>query len=184
MNDTINTIKTRRSVRFYEDKPIPKDMLNTIIRCGTLAPSGFNSQPWRFVVVQSDQVKAKLRSLALPAYKEWLVDAPDAIKERQSQINDPVYYNAPVIIFVIGKGMTTDYDCPMACENMMLTARSLGIGSIWVCFGMMPTKTPEIQQVFEIQEDEKVYGPILLGYPKDGQFPDSPPKNEPVIKWM
>ena len=52
MNTVIETIKMRRSVRSYDLKEIPREVLNAIIDAGNAAPSAMNSQPWRFVVVQ------------------------------------------------------------------------------------------------------------------------------------
>ena len=105
-------------------------------------------------------------------------------KERDTEMGDPVYYEAPVIIFVIGSpSITTDMDSPMVCQNMMLAARSFGIGSCWVYFGQLVLDDPEVQKALELKQDEKVYGPILFGYPKDG-FPKSPDKKAPIIKWI
>ncbi|MBN1972513.1 MAG: nitroreductase [Sedimentisphaerales bacterium] len=187
MNKVIETIMSRRSVRFYDTKPIPKEILQTIIDAGNAAPSGMNTQGWRFVVVQGKAFKDKLLSLAMPRYKKWMEKAPQSLSDMRKEIdaaaNDPVYYNAPVIIFVIGSGMTSDFDTPMVCQNMMLAARSLDIGSCWVYFGQLPLDDMEVRKELEIQPDEKVYGPILLGYPK-GEFPKSPKKKEPKIKWI
>lgn len=187
MNKVIETIMNRRSVRFYDAKPIPEDILKTIIDSGNAAPSGMNKQSWRFVVVQGKTFKDKLMSLAIPRYRKWKEKASqefnDTRKEIEAATNDPVYYNAPVIIFVIGSGDTSDFDTPLVCQNIMLAARSLDIGSCWVYFGQLPLDDVEIQKELEIQEGEKVYGPILLGYPK-GNFPQSPQKKEPKIKWI
>ena len=72
MNKIIETIINRRSVRDYDSKPIPKDILQTIINAGNAAPSGMNTQGWRFVVVQTKVFKDKLLSLAIPRYNEWM----------------------------------------------------------------------------------------------------------------
>jgi len=187
MNKIIENIKNRRSVRDYDSKPIPKEILQTIIDAGNAAPSGMNVQSWRFVVVQSKAFKDKLLSLAIPRYNEWMKKAPPSFselrKEIDEKISDPIYYNAPVIIFVIGSGMTGDFDTPMVCQNIMLAARSFGIGSCWVYFGQLPLDDAEVRNELELQEGEKVFGPILLGYPK-GDFPESPEKKEPKIKWI
>jgi len=187
MNKVIETIMSRRSVRSYNSKPIPKEILEAIIDAGNAAPSGMNMQGWRFVVVQDKAFKDKLKSLAIPKYKKWMEQAPQALidirKEIDAATNDPIYYNAPVIIFIIGSGMTGDFDTPMVCENIMLAARSLGIGSCWIYFGQLPLDDTQVREKLEIQEGEKVYGPILLGYPK-GEFPESPKKKEPKVKWI
>lgn len=187
MNQTIEIIESRRSVRQYEQKQIPKNILLEIINAGNLAPSGCNAQEWRFVVIQDETTRKKLASLAMPRYKKWIQNASDGLKTMREDIDassdDPVYYSAPTIVFVIGRGMTGPLDCPMVCQNIMLAARSLDIGSCWVFFGQLILDDEEARKMLELKNDEKVYGPILLGYPKKG-FPESPEKKIPVIKWI
>jgi len=189
MNAVIDAIKKRRSIRSYESKPIPKDVVNMIIEAGNEAPSAMNSQPWRFVVVEEKKIKDKLLGAALPNANKILEMIKDAdperyemIKKRYAELKDPVYYSAPTIIFVIGSGRYADHSCPLACENMMLAAYSLGLGSCWVGFGAMVTEDEEIRNVLELREDDKIFGPILLGYPKG--HPERPPKREPQVKWL
>jgi len=187
MNQAIENIKNRRSVRHYQQKQIPKDLLQEIINAGNLAPSGCNAQEWRFVIVQDEIIRKKLANLALPRYKKWMQNAPQELKDLRENIDavseDPIYYSATTIVFVIGRGMTGPLDCPMVCENIMLAARSLDIGSCWVFFGQMALDDAEFRKMLELKSDEKVYGPILLGYPQDG-FPDSPEKKPAEVKWI
>ena len=187
MNAVIEAIKKRRSVRAYEAKPIPRDVLNAIIEAGNEAPSAMNSQPWRFVVIEDKEAKKKLLAAALPKAKMITEKVKDidperyeAIKKRYAELPDPVYYSAPVIVFVIGNGMYAGHSCPLACENMMLAAYSLGLGSCWVGFGAMVTDDPEVRNLLELQEGDAIFGPILLGYPKTS--PPRPPKKDPNVK--
>ncbi len=62
--DLLNLIEARKSVRKYEDKKIPKEDLDKILRAGWLAPSWMNSQPWKFIAVQNNETKAMLSELA------------------------------------------------------------------------------------------------------------------------
>jgi nitroreductase len=189
MNDVIQTIRKRRSIRSYEAKPVPRDMLNTIIEAGNEAPSAINSQPWRFVVVEGQDAKRKLLGAALPQAKKITEAVKDVdpqryamIKKRQAELQDPVYYSAPSIIFVIGNGRYAAHSCPLACENMMLAAHALGLGSCWVGFGAMVTEDPEVRSLLELGEGDSIYGPILIGYAK-GEA-KRPPKKEPKVKWL
>src|SRR5512135_1411481 len=189
MNAIIEAIRKRRSVRSYQAKPVPRDIVKLIIDAGNEAPSAMNSQPWRFVVIEDLEAKKKLLRAALPNAKKILdlVKESDpvryeAITKRLNELPDPVYYSAPVIVFVIGSGRYADHSCPLACENMMLAAHSLGIGSCWVGFGAMVTEDAEVRKSLELKEDEKIFGPILLGYAT--AHPDRPPKKEPVVKWI
>lgn len=187
MNPVIDTIMKRRSVRFYKDKPIPRDQMEAIIKAGNYAPTGAGTQMWRFVVVEDAQFRKKLAKLAFPRYKKWMENAPEMLKilrdKIDSEVEDPVYYSAPAIVFVIGSGVTSDLDCPMVCENMMLAAKSLGIGSCWVYFGQLVLDDPEIRETLGMKENEKVYGPIIMGYPEEN-LPERAPKREPLVKWI
>jgi len=188
MNTVIANIAARRSVREYQDKPLSKDALEVIVESGNMAPSGCNAQGWRFVVVTDKVFLDKLAKLALPRYKKFMEKANPELAERRkdvdAKVGDPVYYGAPAVVFVIGKpGMTMEADCPMACQNIMLAARSLGIGSCWVYFGQLVIDDAEVKKALELKEGEKVFGPILLGYPKEG-FPQGPEKKPAEIKWI
>jgi nitroreductase len=186
MNQTIETILSRRSIRSYDQKPVPSVALEQILKCGDAGPSGANNRAWRYVVVQDAAFRRKLVERSMPIYKKWLEKMSDSFKALRTEIDktpDPIYYGAPVIVFVIGKGYTADVDCPIACQNMMLAAKSLGIGSCWVHIGQLVTADPDVRQSLEIVEGEKVFGPIILGYPKDG-FPEPGNKGALPVKWM
>jgi len=189
VNDVLESIRKRRSVRAYEERKIPRDILNAIIEAGNEAPSAMNSQPWRFVVVEDEMAKRKLLSTALPQAKKITEAVKDVdperyamIKKRYAELPDPVYYSAPAIVFVIGGGRYAGHSCPLACENMMLAAHSLGLGSCWVGFGAMVTDDPDVRNLLELKEGDAIFGPILLGYPK-GET-QRPPKKGPHVKWI
>jgi len=187
MNKIIENIRNRRSVRDFEAKQIDRKILQEIIEAGAYAPSGANSQPWRFVVAESEPFRAKLAAMVLPYYKKWIKGMPEEFQkmreERDLTTPDPVYYGAPAVVFVIGKGMTSDFDCAMACQNIMLAARSHWIGSCWVYIGSLVTAEKEIKEALELKEGEKVYGPILLGFPKGG-FPAAPDRKPLNVKYL
>lgn len=202
MNPVIEAIKNRRSVRAYESKPVPKDIIDNIIEAGNQAPftSITRSQPWRFVVVENTEFKQKLFQTAFPFWKNSI----DGMKEKYPELykmatclydamdepKDVIYYNAPVIIFVIGPATGGAISCALACENMMIAAQSLGLGSCYVGFGAMVKGNPEIVKALELKDNEQIYGPILLGYPKINPRDDvtkaletiGPNKKDPEVK--
>jgi nitroreductase len=75
-----------------------------------------------------------------------------------------------------------DWDCPAVCQNMLLAAHSLGLGSIWTMSGVPVLAHPQAKEAIELSEGEKVFGMILLGYPRI--WPDPPPKKPPSVKWL
>jgi nitroreductase len=102
--------------------------------------------------------------------------------KRYDELEDPIYYSAPVILFVIGTSRFADLSCPLACQNIMLAARSLGLGSCWIQFGSLVTNNKQIKKRLGLTKGEKIFGPIILGYPK--KFPKPPPKKKPQVKWI
>jgi len=104
---------------------------------------------------------------------------------------DVVYYSAHVIIFVIGP-KNNDVCCSLACGNMMIAATSLGLGSCYVGFGAMVKGNAEIEESLELAKDERIYGTILLGYPKVNPSEAvasalesiGPNKKDPMIEWI
>ena len=189
MNAVIETIRKRRSIRAYDAKPVPRELISIVLEAGNEAPSAMNSQPWRFVVVEDAAVRKTLLGAALPQAKKITEQVKDvdperyeSIKKRNAELPDPVYYSAPTVIFVIGNGRYKDHSCPLACENMMLAAHSLGLGSCWVGFGAMVTEDPEVRKLLDLQEGDSIFGPILIGYPR-AEAP-RPQKREPKVKWI
>lgn len=189
MNETLRVIAKRRAVRDYEPKPVPKNIIKKVINAANQAPSGMNSQPWRFVVVINKSFHKKLTEVAIPkskhllkSLKKSIPERYDAIMQRYNELEDPIYYSAPVIIFVIGTSPFADLSCPLACQNIMLAARSLGLGSCWIHFGSLVTHDKQIKKRLGLTKGEKIFGPIILGYPK--KFPKSPPKKKPRVKWI
>jgi nitroreductase len=205
MNPVIEAILKRQSVRSYDSKPIPKDVIHTIIEAGNHAPSrGRPSetgneilfQPWRFVVVQDMEVRKRLIETTHPIWRksiERIMESnPDMYENIMMQYDsmeepkDMVYYSAPVIVFVIGPtGFSVS--CALACENIMIAATSLGLGSCYVGFGAMVTHNEEITRILELQDNEKIFGPIILGYPKGESKLTTGIRQEikePAIKWV
>ena len=205
MNPVIEVILKRQSIRSYDARPIPKDVIYTIIEAGNQAPSrgrvseGSNEilfQPWRFVVVEDQEFRHKLVQTTLPIWKK----STEAMKEINPEVyenimmqfnsmeepKDMVYHSAPVIIFIIG---LADFavSCALACENIMVAATSLGLGSCYVGFGAMVTGNAEVVEALELAEGERIYGPIVLGYPDEESSALAsfrPTKKKPKIKWI
>jgi nitroreductase len=208
MNPVIQAIKNRRSVRSYQAKPVPNDIIEMLVDAGNWAPTGCNYQPWRFVVVTDPAVRLKLLAAARPSYRRsvegflhatghlrehitemlprclgWPPEAYESLVNSLLEAEDVVYYSAPVVIFVIGSPpLTVDADCAMVCQNIMLAAHSLGLGSCWVGFGSRIRHDPGIVATLELTEEETIFGPIVVGYPDI--LPNPPEKKEVTVKWI
>ena len=107
-NAVIETIKARRSIRNYRQVPVGRDTLNIIMECGINAPNGQNKQSWEVRVVDNQELLAQM--------SQAMGDAHPGMEFAR----DPSYdFSA--------------YDCGLLAENVMLSAWSLGVGS--VCLG-------------------------------------------------
>ena len=208
MNPVIETIKKRRSVRSYKPDPVPRDAIEAIIDAGNWAPTGLNQQCWRFVVVEGDPFRQKLIEAALPTWKKafdsWIGSRNDQIRgylsdlfprclgwlprpyeemlRRGRDLAEGMYWGAPVVIFCIGTAAHAAQECAMVCQNMMLAATALGLGGCIVGFGSFVTGDEEIVETLELKKNEKIYGPIVVGYPEI--VPEPPSKKPPVVMWI
>ena len=216
MNAVIKNIKKRHSVRLFEKKPVPKNIIKAIIEAGNVAPSTgatkgvedgekkkniIDYQPWRFVVVENKEFKQKLFQTIEPIrsnfYEGLKKTVPEmyeqAIKlsEAMDEPKDLIFYSAPVIIYVIGPS-SNSIGCAMVCENIMLAAVSLGLGSCYVGFGAMVKGNDEVVKTLDLSKKERIYGPIVIGYPKINPTQRQSrimrelrsKKKEPTIKWI
>ena len=184
MNQVIEVINRRRSWRSYDERQVPKELVQQCIDAANEAPSGMNGQPWRFVVIQEASMRRRLFDAAYPKWRklyERLMSNPETAvdAEKYGRMEDPVFYKAPTVIYVIG---TRAIDCALACENMMIAAESLNLANCYIVFGSMIKDDPEVMKTLNLGEKEEIYGPILLGYPKGK--PEIPEKKPAKIMWV
>jgi len=160
MNEVLNNIITRRSVRAFTDEQIKDDDLQLILKAGIYAPSGMNRQSWRFTVVQNAQIIEKLENLIKTALG----------REKYNM------YGCKTIIMLSNDRDNSNglADCACALQNIFLAANSLGIGSCWINQLKTICDEPQIRSMLtqlEIPANHIVWGIAALGYPK---------ANEPV----
>jgi nitroreductase len=190
MNSIIEIIKTRRCVREYTEEPISDEDIEFLIDCARYAPTGFNMQPWSFIVITNKDIMRKISEHG----KRALVPMIEPMKNSSQKVNDfliflktegtDMCYNAPVMVLILGNknALTTDYDCSMAAQTMMLAAHSKGIGSCWIG-GVQPALMDEdLLRELGGREGYKVVAPLIFGYAK-GETP-MPEKNKPEVIWL
>jgi len=152
----LDVILNRRSIRRYENKEIPKEVLDKIVEAGRQSPSAANRQPYRFVIVTDSEIKKELKG----RFSRFLKDAPVVI----------VGCANPKALLT-GKWATVD--TTIALENMVLAAWSLGIGSCWI--GSFNEE--KAKELLKIPEDWKVVALVTLGYPAEQP---KPRKKKPI----
>jgi len=152
MNETLNTIFTRRSIRSYTGEAIDEETIKLLLKAGMYAPSAGNSQPWNFIVVHSKETMNKV--MEIHPYSKMLKDADVLIVVCASQ-------NGKM------QKMFFPQDLGACIENILLAANSLGIGSVWL--GVYPDddRVCKLAQIFNTPNGIIPFGLISLGYPAE-----------------
>ena len=186
--DALDAIMTRRSVRKFEDRQIPDEILNTIIRAGTFAPSALDLQPWAFVVVQDQVFLTRVSQYCIPILLSQIKGAHDGMSDQFRSFLESrdysIYYAAPTVIMIIGKEKNRFryIDCSLCAENLMLAAHALGIGSCWIGSTDVAYENKELMAGFKIPEGYVPVGTIAFGYPAEQPRPEE--KLPPNVTWV
>jgi len=115
--ETLEAVRTRRSVRKYKNRAVPEEKIRSVLEAGRWAPSGMNNEPWRFAVLTDKRIKEKVAEQT--RYGDIIKSAPCAIA---------VFYDQD-----LGYDRTKDILAIGACiQNMLLAAHSLGLGACWL----------------------------------------------------
>lgn len=168
-------IYSLRAIRRQKPDPIPDEDIEVVLDAATQAPNGGNMQLWHFLVVTDDDLRAEFA----PLYKEawwakrhdsgWYApeDLPEAYKPAM-RLADEIG-NSPVLILVcaLAKGAAAANSIIPSVQNLLLAARSLGIGSTITT--LHPTVEDRVHALFDIPDTAQVVYCLPLGYPR-GNF--------------
>jgi nitroreductase len=168
MNETLEVIRKRRSIRAFNPEQIKDEELKEIIDAAIYAPSATNKQPWHFTVIQNKDIIDDLNK----SFKELAKDAEsDYVRRVGINENFHVFYNAPTVILVSGdeNNHYAAVDCAAAMENMLLAAEAQGIGSCWIGFIAYLLNHEEGKEYLKklgIPEGYRQLHAVALGYKK------------------
>lgn len=174
-----DSIYSRRSIRKFQDKPVPREIIEQIADAGRTAPSAKNRQPWKYIVygnrkkdellncMEAGILREEQGTTLLPGSRHDIPDARNTLKIMQE---------APIVIIVLNTNGSTpfrvldaDHRITEICdtlsigasiENMLLKAEELGIGTLWIantCFAY-----PELTAY--LKTEQQLVGAIAVGY--------------------
>ena len=181
MQDIFSLIKDRRSIRKYQNKPVPQDLIEEVLVAAGWAPSAHNAQSWRFLVLTEESTK---RELAETMAESWAADmSKDGVKIEEEVIKVRVqrFASAPVLILACStmQGMnkqpdverqSVERDLAMqslgaAMQNLLLSVHAKGLGACWFCAPSFCKET--VRRVLRIPAEVEPQALIAMGYPSE-----------------
>ena len=140
----------RYSVRKYTDEPVSEEDLAYVLKCTQLAPSAVNFQPWKFVVVESEEAKEKLRQCYS---RDWFNSAPMYIIAYRNKKEEWVRK--------VDQKPHGDIDVSIAVEHICMAATEQGLGSCWVC----NFDAARLHELLGLEPDEEASVIVPIGHP-------------------
>ncbi len=156
-------IEERRSIRKYTDKKVPQEMINALIESGMQAPSGDNSQPWHFILVDYEEMKRNIVNAS--NNQKWMMTAPlfiVCVADIRSRIDSnrdidmDEETSLPELKLIIR-------DTAIAIEHIVLEAVHLGLGTCWVAW----FDQKSIRPLLGIPADKYVVCVLTVGFPAE-----------------
>ena len=185
----LELVKNRRSIRSFKPDPIPDEYVDKIIEAARWAPSGFNSQPWEFVVVRKQELKDSIvqimkDNLPPPPRREPKSEPSQGPPPRPPGPGGPMgFTKAPVFILLFGDTRVKDFGpmplrfdeerwksvltSTLACafQYMHMATTTLGLASQWVSAVTHPMVHSQLKQLLGIPKELEVYDMMAVGYP-------------------
>jgi nitroreductase len=190
MSDILELIESRRSIRHFQDRPIPPEVVDKLLRAGQLAPSRANSQPWRFIVIDDQATK---EALFEAVYKQKLVlaapllitvlgviDPRKSVPHRTQELVEANCFGQDVKEFadrvlddwtMAELKVDAALNSAIAATHIILAAHSLGLGCCWVKL----CQDDKVLEILGVPSDYYNAGVLAIGYP------DEHPKQRPRV---
>ncbi|MCC4769878.1 nitroreductase family protein [Methanosarcina sp. DH2] len=163
--ETLEAIHTRRSVRKYTDRPVPRELVTELLRAAMSAPSAVNAQPWVFIVVDDRKILDEIPTFS--PYAGMCREAPLAILI----CGDTTQEKAP--------GYWVQ-DCSAAIQNLLLAAHDFGLGAVWTGIFPMTDRVKGFRKTFGLPDHVFPLGLVPIGYPAQQPEPQDRYRKEKV----
>lgn len=177
-----DAINARRSIRAFQDKKIPKEILIKLIDSATKAHSACNKQPWIFYFLDNKEKRDKISKILLETFKT-LADQNSKKSQESQKLTKDFYADlggAPNTIFIFRKKAPNEpiwaesmdiKSISCAAQNLMLSAVELGLGTCWIGTFEGGKIEQEVKKILGTKENEQLISSIVIGYPKKDHTP-------------
>ncbi len=154
MNPKLELIFSRRSIRKFQDKPVPEELITDLLEAGMSAPSAVAKDPWHFIVVQSRETLEKI--IEIHQYAKMLRQAPLAFIVC-GDINQAHLQELSYMLQDLSAGV----------ENIMIAANTLGLGTCWLGIHPREERIAGIRELFNLPDNIIPMCGIAIGYPAE-----------------
>jgi len=172
MNETLKNITQRYSCRDFAETPLTDEQIDALVTAALAAPSAMNLQPWRIVVVTD---KALIDKLDADGMEILAAGEDKTYYNRMMDRGGKMFYNAPFLIVILSDDTKWGtFDSGILCQNVVLAAESLGLGSCIVGMLRIPLEGPngeEYMKRMKFPEGFKFAVGVLVGKINSGKEP-------------
>lgn len=178
-------IKARRSIRTFKKKTVDRQTLEWMLDIARYAPSAHNVQPVRWIMIQHTRKIQELAGIII-GWMEAHKLFPGVVRAWKATGEDKVLRHAPVLAIAYARedGENPAEDCSIATTYLELAGHAKGVGGCWAGFLMNAVQhTDAIEKALGIPEGNRIYGALMLGYPKF-KYHLIPERKPAEVKWL
>ncbi len=156
--ELLSLMKSRRSIRRYQDRPVPDELVEQMLEAARWAPSATNRQPWRFIIIRDPQVRHQVAQYAASYFVRW------------AHVEE-----APLLIVLCGQAgwRWLHEDVTLAGMQLMLQAHALGLGTCWIG----AVEHEPLIEILRIPKEIEIVGLLTVGFPAENP---PPPARKPL----
>jgi len=181
MTHLLDELRERRSVRKYQRRPVPPELIKKALWAAGWAPSAHNAQPWRFIVLVKPRLKRRLAEAMAKAWDADMAQDGSMVKPETLKLRVERFATAPTLVlaclsmdgaikFPDAERQRCERDLALqslaaALQNLLLTAHSSGLGACWFCAPAFCKDT--VRQVLAIPPEVEPQALITMGYPAE-----------------
>ena len=186
-------LRSRRSVRLYRQRPVPREQVQKLIALARYAPSGHNVQCAEWLVVEGRRELRRLASLVIEWMRSLLVDHPELAAamhlertlQRWEQGSDVILRDAPALIVAHAPAehRLASSTCTIALAYLELAAAALELGGCWAgYFQAAAGSFAPLREALALPAGHRCFGAMMIGYPSV-TYHRLPPRKAPTITW-
>ncbi len=208
----LKAFQARRSIRRYKKQTVSKSDIETILKAMRYSPTAQNSRSWKYIVIQDEEKRDPIRNKVIKmlgllkklvdhkrilkyfmpkGIKELITDPKEEIVledffERIENGEDPVFYNAPVLLITYNSKYNgfADIDAGIAFTHGMFAAQSLGLGTCCIGFAQEAiNRYKNLKKTLNIPKDMRINGVMIIGH-SEVKFYNIPPRDPLDVTWV